>query len=66
MQNKINGISKKNILFKKLSESNERDFAKISIDYFVNLLTKNKKYIDGIHIMTSGDIKLAAKISKII
>ena len=66
LKNKINGISKKNLLFEQLSKANERDFTKISIKYFVEILSNYKKYLDGIHIMTSGDIKLAAKIAKII
>ena len=38
----------------------------ISIDYFADMLSCYKKHLDGVHIMTSGDIKMAAKIAKTI
>lgn len=66
LKNKINGISKSNLLFEKLSKAREKDFSKISIDYFADMLSSYKKYLDGVHIMTSGDIKMAAKIAKTI
>ena len=66
LKNKINGISKKNVLFEHLSKAKEKDFTKISTKYFVEILSKYKKYLDGVHIMTSGDIRLATKIAKII
>ncbi len=66
LKNKINGISKSNLLFEQLSKATEKDFAKISINYFADMLSCYKKYLDGVHIMTSGDIKMAAKIAKII
>ena len=66
LKNKINGISKSNLLFEKLSKAREKDFSKISIDYFADMLSCYKKYLDGVHIMTSGDIKMAAKIAKTI
>ena len=61
--NKINGISKVNELFDLLSGANEKDFADISTKYLLNLLEKYKSELDGVHIMTSGDIRLASKIA---
>ena len=66
LKNKINGISKSNLLFEKLSKAREKDFSRISIDYFADMLSCYKKHLDGVHIMTSGDIKMAAKIAKTI
>ena len=60
---KINGISKVNELFDLLSGANEKDFADISTKYLLNLLEKYKSELDGVHIMTSGDIRLASKIA---
>ena len=66
MKNKINGITKGNKLFEILSKSKESDFVNISTDFFLKSLEKYKRHLDGIHIMTSGDIKLAVRISKVI
>ncbi len=66
MKNKINGITKGNKLFEILSKSKESDFVNISTDFFLESLEKYKRHLDGIHIMTSGDIKLAVRISKVI
>jgi len=61
--NKINGISKVNELFNLLSKEREKDFTNISTKYLLNLFKKYKSELDGVHIMTSGDIKLASKIA---
>ena len=66
MKNKINGITKGNKLFEILSKSKESDFVNISTDFFLKSLEKYKRHLDGIHIMTSGDIKLAVRIRKVI
>ena len=66
MKNKINGITKGNKLFEILSKSKESDFVNISTDFFLESLEKYKRHLDGIHIMTSGYIKLAVRISKVI
>ena len=63
LNNKINGINKDNSLFKKLRKTNETDFLDVSSEYLINLLKKYRKDLDGVHIMTAGDIKLASKIS---
>tara|TARA_Y100001936_G_scaffold219813_1_gene233497 strand:- start:39580 stop:40494 length:915 start_codon:yes stop_codon:yes gene_type:complete len=63
LNNKINGINKDNSLFKELKKTKEEDYLKISTEYLIDLLIKYKKNLDGIHIMTAGDIKLASQIS---
>lgn len=64
LNHKIDGINKNNTLFKKLKISSEEDFLKISSEHLINLLIKYKKDLDGVHIMTAGDLKLASKISE--
>lgn len=64
LNHKIDGINRNNTLFKKLKISSEEDFLKISSEHLINLLIKYKKDLDGVHIMTAGDLKLASKISE--
>tara|TARA_B100001559_G_scaffold4476_1_gene3803 strand:+ start:1770 stop:2624 length:855 start_codon:yes stop_codon:yes gene_type:complete len=64
LNNKINGINKDNPLFKTLKKADEKDFQKLSSSYLVDLLIKYKKDLDGVHIMTAGDLKVASKLSE--
>lgn len=63
LNKKINGINKDNELFNTLKKIPERDYLKISYKYLIDLLNKYKNDLDGVHIMTAGDIELASKIS---
>ena len=57
-------INKDNPLFKTLKKADEKDFQKLSSSYLVDLLIKYKKDLDGVHIMTAGDLKVASKLSE--
>ena len=63
LNSKIDGINKDNDLFNLLRKTRESSFLKESTKYLTKLLGAYKKNLDGVHIMTAGNIELASRIS---